>query len=97
MTDLICGNYPFDFIYIEHEIFTVWPEEIVWNAIHELADADIMYIDFKDPDEEIEEDEDDEEGEEIIFTNEFMSKACPSLDHCPCCDPAPVNFNINYN
>ena len=99
INDLFCGDYPFDFIYIEHEIFTVWPEEIVWDAIEELAAADIMYIDFKDPDAEDEdEDEDSEdEGETILLNPEFIKKAFPSLDHCPCCDPAPVNFNIIYN
>ena len=99
VNDLICGDYPFDFIYIEQNISGTWPEEIVWQAINELADAEIMYIDFdeEDFDEEDLEEEQEYEGQELLFNPEFMSKVCPSLDYCPCCNPAPVNFNINYN
>jgi hypothetical protein len=55
-----------------------------------------MFIDFKDEDEP---DENDEECEidGLIFNPEFIEKVFPSIKHCPCCDPAPTNFNVNYN
>ncbi len=96
VTDIICGHEEPNFFYMEENIFTVWPEDIVWNAIEELAECEIMFIDFKDEDEP---DEDDEECEieELIFNPEFIEKVFPSIKHCPCCDPAPTNFNVNYN
>ena len=96
-TDIICGHEEPTFDYICMNIFGVWPEETVWNAIHELADADIMLIDFHDEEEEIDEDEDGYEPEMLIFNPEFIEKLCPSLGHCQCCNPAPTNFNVNYN
>lgn len=95
VTDIICGHEEPSFLYMEANIFTVWPENIVLNAIEELADNDIMYIDFN---EDYEEEENEEyQMEELIFTPEFLEKVYPSIKHCPCCDPAPVNFNVNYN
>ena len=96
VTDIICGHEEPSFTYMENNIFTVWPQDIVWNAIDELADCDIMYIDFHDEDE-LNENNDEYEMEELIFTPEFLEKVFPSIKHCPCCDPAPTNFNVNYN
>lgn len=95
-TDLLCAKEIPNFVYIEQNIFGVWPEAVVWKAINELADADIMLVNFIDEDEEIEEDDIYEDGD-LIFIPEFLEKVCPSIDHCPCCNPAPVNFNVNYN
>lgn len=95
ITDIICGHEEPSFLYMENNIFTVWPEDIVWNAIDELLTNDIMYIDFNEEDEESEEDE--YQMEELVFNPEFLEKIYPSLGSCPCCNPAPVNFNVNYN
>lgn len=106
MTDMLCANEVPHFMYIEQNIFGIWPEEIVWDALQELADANIMYVYFDDEDEEktpksvYDETEDDEpevEDGDIIFEPDFIEKVCPSFGHCPCCNPAPVNFNVNYN
>lgn len=78
-------------------IFGTWPEEIVWAAIHELSDYDIMYIDFRDEDEEYDEEEEECDCEPLMFNPDFIEKVCPSLSCCPCCNPAPINFNVNYN
>lgn len=95
VTDIICGHEEPSFLYMEANIFTIWPEDIVWNAIEELANNEIMYIDFN---EDYEEEENDEyHMEELIFTPEFLEKVYPSIKYCPCCGPAPVNFNVNYN
>lgn len=94
--DLLCAKEIPNFVYIEQNIFEVWPEAVVWKAINELADADIMLVNFIDEDDEIEEDCIYEDGD-LIFIPEFLEKVCPSIDHCPCCNPAPVNFNVNYN
>lgn len=99
ITDIICGNEEPSFLYMQANIFTVWPENIVWKAIDELLINDIMYIDFIDEDEE-QEYEDEDEGyqmEELVFNPEFLEKIYPAFDSCPCCNPAPVNFNVNYN
>ena len=89
-----------NFEYMEENIFGVWPDETVWDAIHELADAEIMFINFIDEDEidedEIDEDDEFEDGE-IIFNPDFIEKVYIHFGHCPCCDPAPVNFNVIYN
>jgi len=94
-TDLLCAREMPNFEYIEENIFGVWPEEIVWDAIHELSDAEIMFVHFTD-EEGIDEDDELEDGE-VIFNPDFLEKACIHFGHCPCCDPAPVNFNVNYN
>lgn len=99
ITDIICGNEEPTFDYVCMNIFGTWPKDIVWDAMQELVDADIMYIDFHEEDEESSESEEDEEYEPelLVFNQEFIEKLCPSLGHCPCCNPAPVNFNVNYN
>ena len=96
ITDMLCANEELHFMYIEENIFGIWPEETVWDAIHELANADIMLINFTDEYEEESDDSELEDGD-IIFNPEFIEKVCPSFGCCPCCNPAPVNFNINYN
>lgn len=95
VTDVICGNEDPTFDYICMNIFGTWPENIVWNAINELSDYEIMYVDFHDEDFDNENEECEEEA--LLFNPEFIKKVCPSLDCCPCCNPAPVNFNVNYN
>lgn len=67
-TDIICGNEEPTFDYICMNIFGTWPEDIVWNAIHELAGADIMYIDFKDEEEE------ECDYELLMFNPDFIGK-----------------------
>ena len=94
VTDIICGHEDPNFFYIEENIFTVWPEDIVWNAIEELAEHEIMFIDFKDEDEC---DDDEPEIDELLFNPDFIEKVYPSIKNCPCCNPAPTNFNVNYN
>lgn len=89
ITDIICGHEEPNFFYIEENIFTIWPEDIVWNAIEELAEHEIMFINFKNDDEL--------EVDELLFKPDFIEKVCPSIKNCPCCNPAPTNFNINYN
>ena len=97
ITDILCANEIPHFMYMEENIFGTWPEETVWQAISELADADIMLINFiDDEDEDIYEDGELEDGD-IIFNPEFIEKVCPSFGCCPCCNPAPINFNVNYN
>ena len=95
LTDIICGHEEPSFLYMQANIFTVWPEAIVWEAIDELFDADIMFIEFNEEDDE--EDSDEYVMEELNFNPEFIEKVCPSLGCCPCCNPAPKNFNVNYN
>lgn len=94
ITDIICGHEEPNFFYIEENIFTVWPEDIVWNAIEELAEHEIMFIDFKDEDGC---DDDELEIHELLFNPDFVEKVYPSIKYCPCCNPAPINFNVNYN
>jgi hypothetical protein len=95
ITDILCAREIPNFEYVEENIFGVWPEEIVWDAINELADTGIMFINFIGEDEI---DEDNEfEDEEIIFDIDFLKKVYISFDHCSCCDPAPTNFNVIYN
>jgi hypothetical protein len=96
ITDIICGHEEPNFFYMEENIFTVWPEDIVWNAIEELAECEIIFIDFKNEDES-DEDEEECEIDGLIFNPEFIEKVFPSIKHCPCCSPAPTNFNVNYN
>jgi len=95
MVDFLQSSEPLDFFYLVENIFSTWSEEISWNAINELADCGIMFIDFNDPDEE----QDDEQCdcEPLLFNPEFLEKACPYLGCCPCCNPAPANFNVIYN
>ncbi len=93
LTDIICGHEEPTFNYVCINIFNIWPEGIVWNAIEELAEADIMYVDFSDDEDEMEDDSDDM----LIFNTDFLDRICPSLGHCQCCNPAPTNFNVNYN
>lgn len=96
ITDITCGHEEPSFTYMENNIFTVWPEDIVWNAIDELTEYEIMIVDFHD-EGELDENGDEYEMEELIFNPEFVEKVFPSIKHCPCCDPAPTNFNVNYN
>lgn len=95
VTDIICGNEEPTFDYICMNIFGTWPEDIVWDAINELADSEIMYVDFHDEDCDNENEQCEEEA--LLFNPEFIEKVCPSLGCCPCCNPAPVNFNVIYN
>lgn len=92
ITDLIHGDEPLDLLYLEENIFSTWPQKIVSKALDEMHDNEIMGLTEC-------EGCDDEECENmfIVFNPEFLQKACPYISSCPCCGPAPVNFNINYN
>lgn len=100
-TDILCGHEEAHFIYLEDNIFNIWPEQIVWDALEELAEAEIMCIHISDDEEE--EDTCEEECEceiedgALIFNPEYLEKVCVPFGHCECCDPAPKNFNVNYN
>lgn len=89
VTDFIYGDEPLDFLYLEENIFGVWPEEIVLNAIEELSENDIMQINICDC-------EDCDGEEEILFNPKFIKYACPYIECCQCCNPTP-NFNVIYN
>lgn len=93
-TDFLFSAEPLDFVYLEENIFNIWSEEVVTQALDELAENDIMFINMCDDDDC---DEHECETEELLFNPEFIKKACPYLDRCPCCNPAPVNFNVIYN
>ncbi len=95
MTDIICGGEEPTFLYLEENIFGIWPQEIIWRAIDELAEAEIMFIEFIDEDDE--EMEEECECEMLLFDSDFVQQACPMLKYCPCCNPGPVSFNVNYN
>lgn len=91
ISDLIVTHTPLDFFYLEENFFSIWPSNVITTALDEFAENDIMFIDFND-----EEDEDLEPGE-LLFNPDFLEKACPFIENCPCCNPAPINFNVNYN
>lgn len=95
--DFVQSNNSLDFEYMLENIFGVWPEDIVWKAIDELADCDVMFIDFNDTDDEQDSEEEDCECEMLLFNPKFIEKACPYLNCCPCCNPSPTNFNVIYN
>jgi hypothetical protein len=92
MSDFLKNDEYLDFSYIKDNILGTWTEDITWDALHELADNEIMVINMEDCD-----DDEGFEKEELLFNPEFINKACPYLGYCPCCNPAPLNFNINYN
>lgn len=96
MTDFLQSHSILDFTYLEDNIFGIWPEDVVWNAINELAEHEIMFIDMCDC-EECSTDDEECDTEELLFNPEFIEKACPYFDCCPCCNPAPTHFNIIYN
>lgn len=94
VTDFIQYKDPLDFLYLEENIFGIWPQNIVINALNELAENDIMFIDSCDC-ESCSQDECEEE--QLLFNPEFLEKACPYINACPCCNPNPTNFNVIYN
>lgn len=97
MVDFVQMKEPLDFEYMIEHVFETWPEDVVWDAIHELADCDIMFIDFNDPEEETDEDDCECEEELLLFNPKFLDKTCPYIGCCTCCNPAPANFNVIYN
>ena len=96
-TDILCGNEVPHFVYLEENIFGIWPEQTIWDALTELCDADIMYIHLDDENDESDEDECVCEDGDLIFNPNFLEKVCVPFGHCECCNPAPKNFNVNYN
>jgi len=93
-TDFLFSSEPLDWDYLEDNIFETWAEETVHTALNELADNDIMFVNMCDCD-----DCNEEEcgSDELMFNPEFIDNACPYLNHCSCCNPAPANFNVIYN
>lgn len=91
VTDFICGGEEMDLFYLEDNIFEIWPKQIVLDALEELAEEDIMIVDFCDCE--------DCEGEDaqLLFNSEFIDDVCPHIECCDCCGDAPKQFNVIYN
>ena len=94
ITDFLFSTQPMGFSYLEENIFSIWSEDVVETALDELAENDIMFINICDDESCV---EDECESEELFFNPDFIKKACPYLDRCSCCNPAPANFNVIYN
>ncbi len=100
VTDFVCDNEEMDLFYLQENILSVWPTKVVMNALDELADEEIMFLDFCNCDEEDEDYCDGEcEGDEaqILFNPEFLKDACPYIGVCSCCNDIPKKFNVIYN
>ena len=68
------------------------------DYIKKLEELEKNLSGFENEEEDYEDEENEEyQMEELIFTPEFLEKVYPSIKYCPCCGPAPVNFNVNYN
>lgn len=91
VTDFICGGKEMDLFYLEDNIFGTWPREVVFEALDELAEEGIMFLDFCDCDEC------DGDDAQLLFNSKFMEDACPHLGCCSCCGDAPKKFNVIYN
>lgn len=90
LIDLINTDHEMDFLYMEEEIFSIWPSVVVMEALNELAEADIMYMNIC-------EDEGCEDCDgSIIFNPEILDELCPGFGVCECCRQEKV-FNVNYN
>jgi hypothetical protein len=94
VTDFLCGDEILDFIYLEENIFSIWPSDIVTKALDELSELDVMGMCNC---EECDEDSNECGNMQIVFNPEFLDKACPYIGCCPCCSPTPKNFNVIYN
>lgn len=92
IVDLVHGNETLDLVYAHENLLNTWPEDIVAKALDELNENDIIELVPCDGC-----DNEDCENVFIVFNPVFLTKACPYLEHCECCSPPPVNFNVNYN
>lgn len=90
ISDLIHGNEPLDLLYLEENIHSTWPDEIVKQAFNELHEQDIFGLcECENCDEE-------EECENmfVVFNPEFLEKVCPYISTCPCCSPAAIQLQL---
>ena len=90
LIDFVNTDQEMDFLYMEEEIFSIWPSDVVIEALNELAEADIMYMNICDCGEC----EDADGG--IIFNPELLEELCPGFGLCECCRHEAM-FNVNYN